>query len=50
LKEEITKNENAELENKNLKESNIIRKLLDIIENDIYNQIDDDDYFINEEV
>jgi GTPase SAR1 family protein len=50
LKEEITKNENAELENKNLKESNIIRKLLDIIENDIYNQVDDDDYFINEDV
>ncbi|MGZ9675672.1 hypothetical protein [Flavobacterium sp. GNP001] len=50
LKEEITKNENAELENKNLKEANIIKKLLEIIENDIYNQLEDDDYFINEEI
>ncbi|MBP2282068.1 GTPase SAR1 family protein [Flavobacterium sp. CG_23.5] len=50
LKEEIIKNENAELENKNLKETNIIKKLLDIIENDIYYQIEDDDSFIIEEI
>ncbi|WP_445712114.1 hypothetical protein [Flavobacterium sp.] len=51
LKEEITKNENAELENKNLKEASIIQKLLNIIENDIYNKLEDDeDYFIFEDI
>ncbi|MBF4469858.1 hypothetical protein [Flavobacterium sp. HJJ] len=51
LKEEIVKNENAELENKNLKEANIIKKLLDIIENDIYNKLEDDeDYFVIEDI
>jgi GTPase SAR1 family protein len=50
LKEEIIKNENAELENKNLKEANIIKRLLDIIENDIYYQVDDEDHSINEDI
>jgi GTPase SAR1 family protein len=51
LKEEIIKNENAELENKNLKEANIIKKLLNIIENDIYNKLEEEeDYFIIEDI
>ncbi|MFT7251922.1 MAG: GTPase SAR1 family protein [Flavobacterium sp.] len=50
LREKIIKNENAELESKNLRETNIIQKLLNIIEDDIYNKLEEEDYFIIEDI